>query len=232
MEGYFLVLDLLGFERLVENLSHSELSPRVKSWVSLVELETTSCSVAQYQLISDTLFAATDNALQGLKKLVNLGRSLLEKGLTQNLPVRGAITFGPYEWGPLIYGDAVIKAHSLEQLQDWIGIACATGLPHVEEIWGLGSVICYPAPMKRGPIQLRPVVDWEVPYFADVAKMITGGGLTKEGEVLSWEWGDKLSRTVEFGLYRRLLKEEGKSGKEFYGSLPMHAIESLLDQRE
>lgn len=231
MEGYFLVSDLLGFESLVKNLPHTELTARVENWISLVESEATSCSVTRYQLISDTLFCATDNTLEGLKNIVKLSRSLLEKGLAHSLPVRGAITFGSYEWGPLTYGDAVVKAHSLEQLQDWVGIACTSGLPRVEEIWGLGSVICYPAPMKVGPIKLGPVVDWEVPCFEDMAKMLTGGGLTKKGEVLSWEWADKLSRTTEFGLYRRLLKETGQSGKEFYGLLPIQLIERVIGNR-
>lgn len=233
MEGYFMVADLLGFGRLVENLPHSELIARVEGWISLVEHEAASCSVPHHQLISDTLFAATDDTLRGLRTLITFGRSLLEKGLTQNLPVRGAITFGSYEWGSLIYGDAVIKAHSLEQLQDWVGIACSGGLPQIDEVWGLESVICYPAPMKRGQIQLRPVVAWEVPHFADLARMLTGGSLTKRGEVLSWEWANKLSRTVEFGLYRRLLKKEvERTGKVFYGHLPIEAFEIFLNKRE
>jgi len=232
MKGYFLVADLLGFKKLVENLSHSELVPRVGNWVSMVNQEAISCSVPRHQLISDTLFAGADDTIQGLRTLITFGRSLLEKGVAQSLPLRGAITFGSYEWGALTYGEAVVTAQSLEQLQDWIGIACSNELPRVDEVWGSDSVICYPAPLKRGAIQLRPVVAWEVPHFADLARMLSGSNLTKQGEVLTWEWADKLSRTIEFGLYRRWLKKEKQTGNVFYGLLPIQVIETLLHENE
>jgi hypothetical protein len=230
MEGYFMVADLLGFTRLVENLDHDELVARMEGWTSLVQREVTSCGIPHHQLISDTLFAASNDTLQALQTLITLGRSLLEKGIAQGLPVRGAISFGSFEWGSLTYGQAVIEAHRLEQTQDWIGFACSADLPHVDDVWGLDSAICYPVPKRQGHIQLAPAVAWDVPRFQHLASVLSGGGLAKRDEILSWEWGAKLSKTVEFGVYRRLLKKEGLDAKVFRGWLPMQAIELFLDE--
>ncbi len=231
MKGYFLVADLLAFKNLVVNLPHQDLMRRIEDWKSLVEAEVISCSVPYHQLFSDTLFAATDNNVQGLRTLIRFGRVLLEKGITSGFPLRGAITFGVYEWSALTFGKAVVDAYALEQHQNWLGIVCGNSLPHIDEVWGLDSVICYPIPQKQGPIQLKPVIAWEVPRFR--ALEIRLSYLTRPGEILSWEdWGDKISRTVEFGIYMRLLKKEKLNGKVFFGHLPIEAIELILDNGE
>lgn len=229
MQGYFLVVDILGFEKLAKNLPHGELITRIDSWISLINQEMQSFPKCQYQLLSDTLFVGSDDTEDGLKSLIALGKSLLLKSLHNKIPIRGAITFGQYEWGFLTYGEAVVKAHSLEQQQDWIGVSCANKLPHIESFWGIDGVICYPAPVKEGLIQLRPVVDWEVPKFDTLCKMTLGNGLTKDHELLTWSWGAKITRTIEFGIYRKILIRYQIPAKEFHGWLPIQIIESSLD---
>jgi hypothetical protein len=229
MEGYFLVVDILGFKKLIKNLSHKELICRIDSWVSLVNKEMQSFTKCRYQLLSDTLFIGSDNTEDGLKSLITLSKSLLLKGLANKIPIRGAITFGKYEWGSLIYGEAVVEAYSLEQQQDWIGISCANHLPHIESFWGIDGVICYPAPVKEDPIQLRPVVDWEVPKFDTLCKQTLGSGLTDEHESLTWSWGVKITRTTEFRIYRNIIQNKQMPAEKFQGYLPIQIIESSFD---
>lgn len=118
MEGYFFIADLLGFRRIVQNSTEETLPQRVMAWVDLIETTAGKCGIKQIQLISDTVFAATESSADGLQRLVSLAHGLLSDGLKQSLPVRGAITHGSYEWGRLTYGKAVIRAHGLEMAQD------------------------------------------------------------------------------------------------------------------
>lgn len=196
----------------------------MQAWVSLVEQAASDCHATRTQLISDTIFAAADSGAEELRRLVGFARYLLSHGIGQSLPIRGAITYGSYEWGRLTYGKAVIRAHSLEMAQNWIGVTCDSNLPHVDELWGLNSLICFPAPMKGVQIKLHPVVTWDIPRFSDLTKILTSGGLTKKGDFLSWDWADKLNNTVLLGMYRNWLTAKKKSGKVFYGFQPLQVF--------
>src|SRR5216117_3259948 len=158
--GYFFVGDLLGFSRIIENSTGAELDQRVQAWIDLVEEAATAASINNLQLISDTVFAATGPEVDGLDRLIRFSRCLLTKGIHRSLPVRGAISFGGYTWGRLTYGKAVIDGHELERGQQWIGVGCAPGLPHVSTFWSLTALVCFPLPFAGGPIRLLPAVAW------------------------------------------------------------------------
>lgn len=224
MEGYFFICDLLGFSNIVDNSSGEGLSKRIQAWVSLVREAASNSQVARTQLISDTLFAAADSGIGELRKLVDFARYLLSHGISQSLPIRGAITFGSYEWGQLIYGKAVIRAHRLEMAGNWIGVTCDNNLPDMDKLLALDSLILYPAPMKAAPIKIYPVVAWDVPKFSVLTKVLTQEGLTKKGDLLGWDWADKVNNTVLLGMYRDWLAAQGKSGNEFHGFLPLQVF--------
>lgn len=224
MQGYCFIGDLLGFAKIVENSSAEELPKRVQEWVDLVKKAISKYEVNHIQMISDTVFAATESSTNDFRKLVDFARYLLSNGINQSLPIRGAITYGSYEWGQLTYGKSVIRAHDLEIKQNWIGVTCDNNLPHIDELWGLDSLICYPVPMKDGSVELYPVVAWDVPQFSNIVRALTGGGLTKKGEKLSWDWAEKVNNTVQFSMYRSFLAKHAKSGKKFYGFLPLQVF--------
>ena len=196
----------------------------MQAWVSLIEQAASECHVTRPQLISDTVFAAAGSGVEELRRLVDFARYLLSHGTGQSMPIRGAITYGPYEWGRLTYGKAVVRAHSLEMAQNWIGVTCDNNLPHVDELWGPNSLICFPAPMKGAQIRLHPVVTWDIPRFSDLTGILTRGGLTKKGEVLTWEWADKLNNTVLLDMYRKWLTAKKMSAKDFYGLGPLQVF--------
>lgn len=159
MIGYFFVADILGFGNIVRNSNEVDLVARINSWTTLVDSLAHQHDIDNIQLISDTVFAYTESSTAGLRKLVEFSRSLLNQGVQQSLPIRGAITHGYFDWGRLIYGIAVITAHELETSQNWIGVSCDNNLPHLEENWGFDSLIAYPTPLKAGSIKIYPVVD-------------------------------------------------------------------------
>ena len=142
--GYFFIGDVLGFKNIVTNSAHTELDGSVESWVSLVEGAAAFAQLSEKpQLISDTVFAAAPSGVDGLRQLIQFARYLLENGFKNSFLVRGAITFGPYHWGRLTYGKAVISAHEIEMSQDWIGVTCGD-IPDADECWGATGLVCYP----------------------------------------------------------------------------------------
>jgi len=149
-EGYFFIADLLGFANMISNLKEADCDERVEGWISLVKEATTKAGVTQFQLISDTLFAAAPATSAGLGSLVKLARHLLNEGVPQSYPIRGAITFGTYQWGDLIYGKAVINAHKLEAAQNWVGVSCTPTLPHTPDFLASISWSCTSLLRRRG----------------------------------------------------------------------------------
>lgn len=228
MKGYFFIADLLGFSRIIENLADDQLETRISAWVDLVESSAATHGIRNFQLISDTLFAATDSSAAGLKQIIDFSQCLLSKGLEKSFPIRGAVSHGGYEWGKLTYGKAVIMGHQLEMNQNWIGVGCSNDLPHLTNAWGLDSVVCYPLPMKRGPVRLHPVVVWNVPELKTMTSLICREGLTRQGDVLGWEWSQKVDNTIQFRMYLHILRTLNGSPSQFYGTSPLEVLELNL----
>lgn len=218
--GYFLAADLLGFGKIVKNSTPVELDARMNAWSSLVESTAKTHGISQVQLISDTVFVGTPSTREGLLSLLSFSRELLSHGIRQSFPLRGAIVHGPYLFGSLTYGRAVIAAHELEQAQNWIGIACEPGLLNIESTWSVDLVICYPVPKKRGPYLLQPAVSWPVPAEDELVQLLSNGNLMKVGEVYTWEVAEKASNTTHFRLHQEYLREHDLDGSSFNGFLP------------
>jgi hypothetical protein len=120
--GYILCADIMGFSKLVDHLDCSILEDRINAWISLVIRTATECHLSKVRLLSDTVYVAVNNDKLELKKLIKFSKILLAEGIKIAIPMRGAISFGQYNWGELIYGKAVLAAHRLEKIQKWIGV--------------------------------------------------------------------------------------------------------------
>lgn len=217
--GYFLIADVLGFSKIVTNTSAVDLEGQVSAWLALVDEAGRAAELdREPQLISDTVFAAASADPAGLGRLVRFARHLLEQGVPKSLLLRGAITHGPFNWGRLTYGRAVIAAHDLEQAQDWIGFACGE-LPHADDLWGAAGLVCYPPPLKQGPIKLHPVVVWDVPQPAELMKASLGEPLVMEGESLEWPWRRRLRNTIDFHTYLGGLGRRREDWQTFRGAV-------------
>ncbi len=225
MDGYFLIGDILGFGKIMENLDGQERATRVERWIELVEESSVAAGVERLQLISDTVFAAVEPTSEGLGSLVDFSRRLLGNGIQESFPLRGAICRGDFEWGRLIYGSAVIAAHELEVRQNWIGVACALGMEHTPEHWDYEKLVAYPVPFKSGPMKVGPAVSWEIPPADPLRRLLGHGGLAAHPEeTIPWEVGEKLNNTIQFRTYVALLREHEASPGTFHGSMPMDAI--------
>ena len=227
MNCYLLVADVLGFSNIVSNLKHGELDKRIPTWIGLVEAIKTEAGVEKMQLISDTLFVQEEDSREGLERLLRFSRSLLERGIEQSFPIRGAITHGEVTWGALTYGKPVIEAHRIERSLDWIGIACSPHLPVAEALWSWELLCVYPAPKKAGIVQLMPVVVWSVPEPDELLKKSIGGGLYKAGAKLHWENLSKIEGTTLFATYVHHAHQSNWDPRKFAYNSPALFIGTL-----
>ncbi len=230
--GYFLGIDMLGFSNIVKNNDLSFLDKRINAWVSLIERSAIKHSIIDYQLISDTIFVKAGKEKSDLKNLIQFARTLLEDGIIDSFPIRGAITFGDFFWGsPLVYGKAVIDAHNLEKQQNWLGIIIDNKISlDIKDYLDLGLIL-YPTPMASNyNITLFPAIFWNIPEIEILVMKLMEGGLTIKGEQLNWKWGDKLTNTTTFSLYSQLLRKNNLPPEKFTSLLPIHPISTELNK--
>ena len=227
---YFMVADILGFSRMIANLSTDVQSQteRINDWIALVKDIKSEVGIKETQVISDTLFVREEDSKGGLERMLKFARLLLDEGIKRSFPIRGAIVHGDVVWGELTYGQAVIDAHEIERSLDWIGIACSPGLPGVDSFWSWDLVAVYPAPKKSGLTKLMPVVVWDVPMASELVRRVSSNGLMQEGQKYRWAEISKIERTIQFGMHLRMGKSSGMDPKVFIGWFPMHSIETQL----
>lgn len=203
MKGYFLIADVLGFSNVVSNLQPPELDKHIGEWISIAQEAQREAGVEKMQLFSDTLFAQEEDSLAGLRRLLRLSQALLEMGIAQSFPIRGAITYGEVIWGELTYGKPIVDAHLMERSLDWIGIACDPSLPRIESLWSWDIVCNYLLPLKSGPVQSGPAVTWKVPDPNSLVLQTINNGLSQPQDRVEWKWESKLNHTIEFREYLR-----------------------------
>ena len=85
--GYFLVIDVLGFESIIRNCADTQLEGRVASWTQLVESTATRFHLKRFRLLADALFLAVPSRLERIATLVEFCRQLLVDGLEQAFPL-------------------------------------------------------------------------------------------------------------------------------------------------
>ena len=223
MQSYLLVADVLGFSKILTNTSDNYLPERMKTWIDLVKNIQHDTNIKHVQLMSDTVFVhQEDHSKEGVDRLFQFSRILLERGLENSFPIRGAITYGHVSWEQeLIYGKAVLDAALLERSLDWIGIACGP-LPTVPWSWDL--TCCYPVPKKSGEVLLSPAVVWTIPKADELVRRANSEGLMKAKEVYRWENYSKQINTLAFSKYIHLTKQEGLSPERFHGKFPSYFL--------
>ena len=227
VQSYFMASDLLGFSSIVSNLDQDKLNERINAWIVLAKKIKSEMGIRDMQLISDTLFVREEDSKDGLGRLLQFAKSLLERGIERSFPIRGAITYGDVIWGDLTYGKPVIEAHQLEMSLDLIGIACSPKLPRIKSFYSWNLVCVYPAPKQTGMIQLVPVVVWSVPEPDKLVSKTSAGGHYKSGDHILWEHHSKVERTVLFAKYLHHANQARLDPQDFKYKTPAHFIGDL-----
>ena len=230
--SYFMVADILGFSKMIQNLNGSQQAQRVSEWMELVQETGLQAGIKEMQLISDTLFVREEDSVDGLARILRFAQQLLERGVERSFLLRGAIVHGGAAWGKLPFGQAIIGAHRMEESLDWVGIACAPNIPKIESMWDWDLVAVYPVPQKAGVIQLSPAVSWRVPSTEVLVHKASENGLMTKGDPYRWDVISKLERAIQFGIYLKIGKSNRLDPKRYCFWLPMHFIEQRLGPSE
>lgn len=230
-KGYFFCGDLLGFANITKNLNSDELTHKMDQWVSIVKTCARNSGIKKYQLISDTIFAATNDDIAELSKLVNFAEGLLNTCILQSLLIRGAIVHGDFVFNDaFVYGNAVIRAHILEQQQQWIGVMIDDSSDSLTlQNYIDMHLICYPVPMHSADVRLYPAIHWKIPQYEDLSTYSTTGGLTYIGETLNWRWGTKIQNTILFNLYAKFIQDNKIPPNIFKGGFNIHWLDVMMN---
>lgn len=227
MIAHCFVGDLLGFSNLIMNLPPEHQETRVKEWINLARSCAQEETIEQFQLISDTIFASAEPNSDGLQRLINFSRLLLENGGKMALPIRGAISVGEVNWGnEVTFGKAIVNAYKLAENQNWIGVVLHPDVTQHSNLWSWDSLVTYPAPMKSGLIRNFPAVVWNIPAFNEFVVALTSEGLVKDGDPLNWSWAEKVQSTLLLRIYLRMLQPHGAylDPAKFHGRLPIEML--------
>ena len=88
--------------------------------------------------------------------------------------------------------------------------------------------MAYPVSQKSGVISIGPAVVWNIPRSEKLTKVLTQKGLTKEGELLTWDWAAKVDHVIQSRIYLRYFAKKMLAPSKFYGLLPMQVIDSVI----
>lgn len=223
--GICLMIDILGFSSLIENLEENELDNRIEGWVGLVKKLTDKFSIKTFSLLSDKLFVKFPVPYD-LSKVIKFAKELLENGTATSIPLRGAVTYGEILTGDFIYGKAVIAAHKLEMNQKWIGITFDKDIPEIENYYNQDQLMAYTVPMKNGFAQVYRVLSWNVPSVLELTKCVSGPGLRDKENRVNQNVLEVLTNTSIFKSQRNL-KIVQKDDFKDCGMPPSHFVEQM-----
>jgi hypothetical protein len=205
---YCFVGDLLGFKSLLLNLPPEEQAVRVEEWIRLAEEGAERYRLRHFHLVSDTVFAGGENSKEGLERLMDYSRYMLETGIRNAFPLRGAIAFGDTIWHPKVtFGEAIARAYDFANSQNWIGTSCIAPLPHIDLLWDSGKILWYAPQTKQDDWSQMPVISWQVPTFDELFKNTARKGLTNTRHVATQHHMEIVNNTILFSLYQKRLKE-------------------------
>ena len=120
---------------------------------------------------SDTVLLYVDEQPGALENLILSAYQVLHHALNSGIPLRGVVTRGDLYVSPdkkTYVGKGLVRAHDLEQAQDWIGavldpdhVDMASLQPRfLERARETGVMLEYEAPMKEGAVRTYHCIGW------------------------------------------------------------------------
>jgi hypothetical protein len=126
--GFVALLDVLGFSALV---SGDNADRRLQKYLELLEastVESKEASPVEYVVFSDSIvLTSIDSSTESFLSLAGRCSRMLALMLENDIPLRGAISYGSYIRSPsksgiFVAGRAIIDAYRFETAQNWVGI--------------------------------------------------------------------------------------------------------------
>lgn len=138
---YLLLLDILGFRKMIETLPAQEIYAKINSMLDSARANQFLFGSLRFIYYSDTLLMYSDPP--GYER-IDFTHLLIAAGaattglLAKHIPVRGALAFGDFvvaaDWGgshQIFFGKAHIEAYDAEKEEKWIGVKiCRSAYKH------------------------------------------------------------------------------------------------------
>jgi hypothetical protein len=190
-ENIVAVLDILGYTRLLEEMSLDDLESLIQRGIlgSLHTAKLLSGEVVvvddgalrgyekivriEYAVVSDTIILYPKHAISSpLKTLCETVSLLMRELLAHGVLLRGALDVGTFRrmgTEPIFFGRALVGAHQLEVAQNWSGCSLTGRLARrfskqVNQIRRDGLLVDYPVPMKPG-VYREHTPRWALNWF-------------------------------------------------------------------
>jgi hypothetical protein len=175
-------LDIMGFKNLIDRYSHEDVEKIMRDLVSMVDVikfrekeslidkppDYTIQGIKAVTFSDSVILVSYDNTLESARSILYWVSWIIEYGLEQGIPLKGAIAYGNHtsDFGSsLHFGRPLIDAY---QLQDELNFYGAILHHSFEEhlfnnnmisVFNNIDIISYPAPLKTGIIR-HFVVNW------------------------------------------------------------------------
>ena len=197
--SFVALMDILGYRDLCETTDPKELLVLMRRFQAKPVLP----HVEAIQF-SDTilLFTEGDNVSK-FYNLVGEASAIIGEALDAGIGIRAGVTRGPFvhDAGKRAFaGRALVRAHELEQAQDWIGGIVDPRLERDSEVAAAledlatdGFVFRYPAPLRGGPVGPLWCLGWPLNTRVGVNDVETIGA-----EKANWGVMRKLANSRAF----------------------------------
>lgn len=175
-----LVLDIMGFKSMINNLSHDDIYLKLyKVFSSINNLKKIQQSALTdkiwIELFSDTIFIISSDCSDATLATLNMFVSnILCEALKLGIVFKGAYAEGKIivdRENHICFGQPIIDAYLLEENQAWFGIACHKSVKSItEDKIDVVNVI----DGKEKIVQIKPLfIEYDVPLKYGTEKLLT-----------------------------------------------------------
>ncbi len=172
-------LDVLGFRQLIGRSGTDGSS--LQRYLEIVSTIGTQPGL-EYVLFSDSIVITAEDDSDAFRRMLSACAALLADLLDAEIPLRGAIAYGPFvrstteQTGTVVAGRPIIDAYEFEGRQDWIGIMLTPSVverhPELEGEASMGKTpaswtgIPLNALLRHGQIPWQSTIPHDTPRYS------------------------------------------------------------------
>ena len=202
-ENFVAIFDVLGFRDLCAAAATPGEVQHLLFMLKTLRKAADSTGITAIQYSDSILLYTAGTDSSDFNNLVQEVAYLIAGTLRRGIRIRGGITRGPFAHDAdrrAFAGPALVRAHELEQQQEWIGAIVDPHLARRPELEDAiierlqdGLLMAYPAPLKVGGVGDLLCVGWPLAYegkYDGLRASLDDGG--------SWDVMRKVHNTRQF----------------------------------
>ena len=177
-------LDVLGVKNLIKTAYWTEIFDVYATAIKHFRRESFDGHLIRRLTFSDSfIIYTTDGGALSYRALDTFVRYFIASLIRHKIPIRGAMAFGKFyvdDANDLYFGKALVEAHELSELQDWVGfVLCNTVVVRLKELKLPANerlnYACYSVPLKKCHLEDKNT-------YAKLPAFIIGNGPSAKGQ--------------------------------------------------